>query len=174
MAIIGLQSLKIISFKNALNKDFKITGLGELKYILGIIVIWDHKNWLIYLNQLAYIHQILIRFGIQDANIISTLLLVKYNLILSQYSKTNKKKQAYKDYTRSIHYLSLVGLLLFTTQTWPNIQFSVRLIAQFSRNPRLKAAKRILCYLKNIVDLNLILERYRKKIFDLVGWTNSN
>jgi len=44
MAITGLQSLKIISFKNALNKDFKITGLGELKYMLGIIVIWDHKN----------------------------------------------------------------------------------------------------------------------------------
>ena len=44
MAITGLQSLKIISFENALNKDFKITGLGELKYMLGIIVIWDHKN----------------------------------------------------------------------------------------------------------------------------------
>ena len=37
MAITGPQSL-IISFKNTLNKDFKIIDLGELKYILSIIV----------------------------------------------------------------------------------------------------------------------------------------
>jgi len=55
MAITGLQSL-IISFKNTLNKDFKITDLSELKYILSIIVTWKYRNWLIYLNQSTYIH----------------------------------------------------------------------------------------------------------------------
>ena len=44
MVIADLQSLKIISFKNALNEDFKITDLGELKYILNIMVTWDCAN----------------------------------------------------------------------------------------------------------------------------------
>ena len=37
--IAGPQKLKIISFKNALNKDFEITDLSELKYMLSIMVI---------------------------------------------------------------------------------------------------------------------------------------
>jgi len=44
IVIVSPQSLEIIFFKNALNKDFKITDLGEIKYILGIIVIWDCIN----------------------------------------------------------------------------------------------------------------------------------
>jgi len=94
--------------------------------------------------------------------------------------KTNNKQQAYKNYARDIHYLFLVGSLLFATQTWPNIQFAqfaIKLVVQFSENPGiayLKAAKRILYYLKGIVNLNHILERCGKKAFDLIGWTNFN
>jgi len=177
MAIAGPQKLKIISFKNALNEDFEITDLGELKYMLGIMVTWDCANRLTYLNQPAYIHQILIRFGMQDANTVSTPLPVKHNLTLSQCPKTNNEKQAHKDYARGIHYLSLVGSLLFTTQMRPDIQFAVGLVAQFSGNPgiaHLEATKRILRYLKDTVDLNLILGRRGKEAFDLVGWTDSN
>ena len=175
--IAGLQKLKIISFKNALNKDFEITDLSELKYMLSIMVIQNCANRLIYLNQLAYIHQILIWFGMQDANTVSIPLPVKHNLTLSQCLKTNNEKQAYKDYAKGIHYLSLVGPLLFAIQMQPNIQFAVGLVAQFSGNSGIaysEATKRILHYLKNIVDLNLILGRHGKKAFDLVGWTDSN
>jgi len=90
----------------------------------------------------------------QDANTVFTSLPVKHILTLSQCSKTNDEKQVYKNYAGDIHYLSLIGSLLFATQMWPDIQFS--------RNPEiayLEAAKRILCYLKSIVDLNLILGR---------------
>ena len=177
MIIAGSQKLKIISFKNALNKDFEITDLSELKYMLSIIVTQNCANQLIYLNQSAYIHQILIWFDMQDANTVSTPLPVKHNLTLSQCPKTNNEKQAYKYYARGIHYLSLVGSLLFATQIRPNIQFAVGLVAQFSGNSgiaHLEATKRILHYLKDIVDLNLILGRHGKKAFDLVGWTDSN
>ena len=64
----------------------------------------------------------------QDANTIFIFLLVKHNLILFQCPKTNDKKQAYKDYTGDIHYLFLVGLLLFTIQIQPKIQFAVGLV----------------------------------------------
>ena len=51
--------------------------------------------------------------------------LVKHELSISYSSKTEVEKKAYKAYTKDIHYLSLVGSLLFTTQTrypicsWP-------------------------------------------------------
>ena len=44
MAITGLQRLKIISFKNALNKNFEITNLSKLKYMFGIIVTQNCAN----------------------------------------------------------------------------------------------------------------------------------
>jgi len=98
-------------------------------------------------------------------------------LSTTQSPQSEAKKQAYKNYAGDIHYLSLVGSLLFATQTRPDIQFAVNLVAQFSGNPgiaHLEAAKRILCYLKGTIDLNLVLGRRMKGGFDLVGWTDSN
>jgi len=57
------------------------------------------------------------------------------------------------------------------TQNWPDIQFVVKLIAQFGGNPEvahLEAAKYILCYLKDTTDFGLVLGRQTKESFDLV------
>ena len=113
----------------------------------------------------------------QDGIPISTLLVIKHNLSISQSPISEAEKQAYKEYAGHIHYLSLVRSLLFATQTWPDIQFAVNLIAQFGSNPgiaHLEAAKHILHYLKGIMDFGLVLERQTKGSFDLVGWTDSN
>jgi len=72
------------------------------------------------------------------------------------------EKQAYQDYAGDTHYLSLVGSLLFATQTHPDIQFAVGLIAQFGNNPgivHLEAAKHVLHYLKGSTSYNLVLGR---------------
>ena len=63
------------------------------------------------------------------------------------------------------------------TQTQPDIQFVVNLIAQFGGNPgvaHLEAAKHILYYFKGTMDFGLVLERQTKGSFDLVGWTDCN
>jgi len=68
----------------------------------------------------------------------------------------------YSSFSRGIYYLSLVGSLLYATQTRPDIQFFVNLIAQFSGNPgipHLEAAKRILRYLKSTQEFSLVLGR---------------
>ena len=57
------------------------------------------------------------------------------------------------------------------TQNWPDIQFVVKLIAQFGGNPgvaHLEAAKYIFCYLKDTTDFGLVLGRQTKESFDLV------
>ena len=177
MAAVSPNGYQIILFKNILSEDFEITDLSELKFMLGILVTHDHANRLIYLNQFVYIHQVLTCFGMQDTSPVSTLLAVKHNLTLSNSPQTEAEKQTYRDYANGIHYLFLVGSLLFATQTRPNIQFVVSLVAQFGGNPgvaHLEAAKRILRYLKGTVNFNLILGHRSRDIFDLVGWTDSS
>jgi len=107
--------MHITSFKMALYNDFDITDLEELKFMLEILVTHDHANWLIFLSQSAYIYQVLTHFGMQDATSVSTPLGVKYNLSISQSPMSEAEKQAYKEYTGNIHYLFLVGSLLFMT-----------------------------------------------------------
>ena len=112
-----------------LYNDFDITDLGELKFILGILITYDYTNWLIFLNQSAYIYQVFTYFGMQDTIPVSTLLDIKYNLSISQSPMSEIGKKAYKEYADNIHYLSLVRSLLLMIQTQPDIQFMVNLIA---------------------------------------------
>ena len=98
----------------------------------------------------------------QDATLVSTLLGVKHNLFISQSPISEAEKQAYKKCASNIHYLSLVRFLFYVTQTWPDIQFVVNLIAQFGDNlgvVHLETAKHILCYLKGIINFGLVLGR---------------
>jgi len=160
IAIAEPDGCHIISFKSFLGEDFEITDLGELKHMLGVLVTRDRSRHLIYLNQSAYIQCTIARFGLENLTLVSTPLAVKHDLTLSQSPITEAEKCAFEDYAGDIHYLSLVGSLLFATQTRPDIQFAVGLIAQFSNNPgiaHLEAAKRILRYLKSTVDYNLVL-----------------
>ena len=172
MAIAGKEIPEIILFKQNLSKDFEITDLGEMKFILGIQITRDHFNHLLYLNQSAYIIQILTRFGMLDVKPVSTPLAVKHGLSMSQSPSSEAELNEYSNFSRDIHYLSLVGSLLYVTQTCPDIQFSVNLIAQFSGNPgipHLEAAKHILYYLKGTQEFSLVLGRQRKGAVDIVG-----
>ena len=151
MAIAGKGIPGIILFKQNLLKDFEIMDLGELKFILGILVTRDRPKHLIYLNQSTYITQVLTRFGMLNTKPVSTPLVVKHGLSTSQSLSSEIEINEYSIFSGGIHYLLLVGLLLYATQTCPDIQFSVNLVTQFSGNPGisyLEAVKRILCYLK--------------------------
>ena len=135
MAVAGPGIFYIMSFKSFLNKNSEITDLGNLSYILGVLVTRDCRNCLIYLNQATFIQQTTTRFGMQDTTPVSTPLVVMHELSLSQSPQTKAKKHAYKSYIQDMHYLSLVGSLLFAIQIRPDIQYAVGLVAQFGANP---------------------------------------
>jgi len=64
----------------------------------------------------------------QDTASISTPLIVKHKLSLSQLLQTEAKKHVYKSYAHNMHYLSLVNSLLFAMQIRPDIQYAVGLV----------------------------------------------
>lgn len=126
---------------------------------------------------MAYIHQLLDRFGMRDANSVMTPLVVNHKLSAEQSPKDNKQREAYLKVANGIKYLSLVGSILYAAQTCPDIQFPIGLVAQFRGNPgkaHLEAAKRILRYLKGTTHYQLVLGRQGDKAINLVGWTDSN
>ena len=112
IVVTALESMHIVYFKIVLGKNFNITSLGELKFMLGIFVIYNYTNQLIVLSQSTYIYQVLTCFGIQDAIPFSTPLAIKHNLSISQSPILKTKKYAYKKYIDNIHYLSLVEFFL--------------------------------------------------------------
>ena len=109
---------------------FEITKLDELRYILGLVITQDRSEKTIYISQTAYICKVLVCFGIEDATSVSTPLTVKHDLSTAQSPVTNDKKTKYLDYTSDLHYLSIISSLLFTTQSWPDIQHAISLVSQ--------------------------------------------
>ncbi|KXN87171.1 Copia protein, partial [Leucoagaricus sp. SymC.cos] len=131
----------------------------------------------IYLSQEAYLNQVLERYGMAGAHPVSTPLAVGNILSASQSPQSPDDVCKYKEYSNKIHYLSLIGSLLYAMQTQLDIQFMVGQVAQFGGNPgipHLQAAKHILRYLKGTLELKLVLDHRGGKAFDLVGWTDSN
>jgi hypothetical protein len=53
----------------------------------------------------------------------------KHALSSAQSLKNSEEWEKYEEYAQGIHYLALIGSLLYTTQTRPNIQFAVSLVA---------------------------------------------
>ena len=167
----------IIHFKLQFGEYFELTDLDELRYMLGILVEYNHTNHLIYISQKSYLKQFFKHFDISNLHSVSTPLAISNTLSLSQSSQSEENISKYKEFANSIHYLFLIGSLLYATQTCPNIQYTIGQIAQFSRNSGvlyLQTAKHILQYLRETVGLKLVLERCRESAFDLVRWTDSN
>jgi len=177
MTVAGKSIEKVQGFKMALSREFEISDLGELKYILGIQIMRNREVRTISMNQTAYIHQILAYFGMSECAPVSTLLTIKHNLSTSQSPKTEEEVTKYLKYANGLHYLEIVGALLYATQTHLDIQYAVSIVSQFDGNPgkpHLEAAKHVLCYLKGTADLRLTLECSGSKSVDLIGWTDSN
>ncbi|KAJ3569220.1 hypothetical protein NP233_g5191 [Leucocoprinus birnbaumii] len=177
MVIGGPKNSKIDEFKAQIKRHFDITDLGEVNYVLGLQVIRDRANGLIYLSQETYIKSVLERFGMANAHPVSTPLPVGIMLSASQSPQTERERHEYQEYAKGIHYLALVGSLLYATQTRPEIQYAVGLISQFGGNPgieHLRAAKHILRYLRGTANFALVLGRRGHGAVDLVGWTDSN
>ena len=57
----------LTKIKNLLAIQFKMKGLGNVNYVLGIQILRDRKNKMLALSQAAYIDKILTRFLIQNS-----------------------------------------------------------------------------------------------------------
>jgi hypothetical protein len=127
------------------------------------------------LNQTGYICNVLARFGMSECKLASTPLAVRAQLTYSQSPTTPEDHAAYAQSSNGIVYLEGIGFVLYITQTHPDIQHPVSILAQFGVNPgkaHIKAFKRLLRYLKGTAEFVLTLgSKYTGT--DLIRWTDS-
>uniref|UniRef100_A0A251T6N3 Putative zinc finger, CCHC-type n=1 Tax=Helianthus annuus TaxID=4232 RepID=A0A251T6N3_HELAN len=162
--IIASNSMKLISeFKDEMKKEFEMTDMGKLHYFLGMEVSYEDGN--IILSQKKYMRNLLEKYRMNQCNTVSTPM--EYGIKLSK-----DDPEEFKDESM---YRSLVGSLMYLTNTRPDIMFAVSKVSRFMESPKRshwEAAKRILKYVKGTLDQGITYSKGGKQ--KLVGFSDSD
>jgi hypothetical protein len=159
-------SQKLIEqFKTSMMKHFSMTDLGKMKFFLGIEVIQTANG--IFIHQMKYATDILIKFGMENCNKVSSPIVPGCKLVKNENGKASD----------STNYKQLVGSLMYLLATRPDLAFSVCLVARFMERPtemHVAGVKRILRYLKGTIDHGILYKKSVNDELQLKGWTDSD
>ena len=111
--------------KEGLASTFRMKDMGELCFCLGIN--FEQNNEGISLCQKQYLMKLLAKYGLSEANIVSTPMDLNVKL---------EKDDGYSKKVDAVQYQSVVGSLLHTTRaTHPDIAFAVSTVSKFNAAP---------------------------------------
>ena len=145
IVLTGSNASLIDTFIHKLQQEFSMKDLGNLHYFLGLEVTQSSQG--LFLSQVKYARDILIRAELHDSKPIATPMIVSHHLTSDGplfHSPTI--------------YRSLVGSLQYLTITRPDITHAVNSVSQFMHAPReshFQAVKRILRYVKGTLHFGL-------------------
>jgi histone deacetylase 1/2 len=148
LLITGDDKERIAQLKAALKQEFAMTDLGHAKQYLGAEILRFPHGILI--TQSAYIRKLLQRFGMENCNM--SQLPMDPNVQLQKHMGT--------DTVNPELYRSLVGSLIYLTNTRIDISYAVGCVARYMDFPEvahLNAAKRILRYLNGTINHGLFM-----------------
>ena len=150
-------------FVNAMQREFEMSMMEKLNYFLRLqIKQFQHGT---FLSQSKYCRELLKKFDMKNCKEVVT------PIATGCYLDTDEKGSNV-DQTK---YRGLIGLLFCPTASRPDIMFSVCLWARYQAIPKeshYMTAKRILKYLKGIIDVGLW---YPSKVsLNLIGYSNSD
>jgi hypothetical protein len=150
-------------FEKMMSKEFEMSMIRELSFFLGL-QIKQLKDG-IFISQSKYLKDMLKKFGLENAKSIKTPMATNGHLDLDEGGTMVDQKL----------FRSIIGSLLYITASRPDVMFSVCMCARFQASPReihLKAAKRILRYLKFTPNIGLWYPKGAQ--FELIGYSDSD
>jgi hypothetical protein len=151
--IVGPNLGKIKQLQKQLYKVFEMERLGPAQHFLGVRITRDRQQGKITLTQDAYINKILDRFGMTNSHPVDTPMATG----AIEFMIPNTEQATYEDIKL---YGSIVGSEMYlANQTRPDIAYTVNTLSRFLTNPsqaHIKAAKRVLQYLKGTKKLGLV------------------
>jgi hypothetical protein len=153
----------IQDFKQSMVKEFEMTDLGLLAYFLGLEVKQCSNG--IFVSQAKYATEVLKKFAMEDCDPADNP--VEYG--------TRLTKEGEGDLVNPTYYKSIVGCLRYLTCTRPDILFGVGLVSRYMERPRsshLKAAKRILRFIKGTLNYGLCYSSSQN--FQITGYSDSD
>ncbi|GJX80761.1 putative ribonuclease H-like domain-containing protein [Tanacetum coccineum] len=140
------KSSMVKDFEELMQKEFKMSSMGELTFFLGLQV--KQSNAGIFLSQDKYVKDILNKFDFRTIKPAST--------PIEAHKSLGKDEEGEEV---DVHlYRSMIGCLMYLTASRPDIMFAVCLCARFQVTPKvshLHAVKRIFRYLKHQPNLGL-------------------
>ncbi|KAK2991823.1 hypothetical protein RJ640_006383 [Escallonia rubra] len=151
------------NFKKAMTKEFEMTDIGEMPYLLRLEVKKMKDG--IFMSQKKYAKKILIRFRMKDCNPVA----IPAETGVELRVDSNRKS------VNPTLYKSMVGSLRYLTFTRPDITYAVGLVSRYMERPKqdhFNAAKRILRYVKGTVDHGLFYTHSQNS--RLIGYSDSN
>ena len=159
----GTDPRMIEEFKKAMMSEYEMTDLGAMKYFLGMQV--KQSSGKIFLSQEKYAEDLLKKFNMSDCKPMATPMTTSEKLL----------KYDGKEKVDASLYRSLVGSLIYLTNTRPDIVHAVSIISRFMSDPskdHLAAAKRILRYIKGTKSYGIMYESENDS--RLTGYTDSD
>jgi hypothetical protein len=163
LIITGDNDANIFDLKKLLKQKFEMKDLGELRYFLYIEVIQSRKG--IWLLQRQYALNKLFEYGMMGCKPIS--------IPLEQNVKLSADEGNLVEDTTM--YKCIVGSLIYMTIIRLNLSYVVGVVSQFMQTPRklhLDAVKRILRYIKHILQCETIYEA--KSQSQVHGYTDAD
>jgi hypothetical protein len=153
----------ITECKKKLAAEFEMKHLGLTHYFLGLEV-WQSPER-IFFNQGKYAVEILKRFDMSECKSMNTLMETKLKLLVDTSLEL----------IDATLYRQIIGSLMYSTNTRPDICFAVNTLSQFLVEPRhvhLVAAKHVMRYLKGTLDYGLSYDGDHN--FTLSGYIDSD
>ena len=160
--IIGTNK-EILEVIDLLKKEFEMKDLGKTKYCLGLQI--EHMPNGILVHQSNYTERVLKRFNMNNANSLSTPMVVRsLNIDKDPYRPCEENEEVLGP---EVPYLNAIGALMYLTNcTRPDISFAVNLLARFSSSPTKRhwnGIKHIFRYLRvNAACVSQMKEGYVK------------
>ncbi|KAG6470938.1 hypothetical protein ZIOFF_072026 [Zingiber officinale] len=159
----GTDIKMVEDFKLAMMKKFEMSDLGLMRYFLGFQV--KQSSGEIFISQEKYVEDLLKKFQMLSCKLVPTAMTLNEKLQQEDDSEMADEKL----------YRSLVGSLIYLTNTRPDIVQPVSVLSRFMSKPskvHYATAKRVLRFLQGTMKHGL---RYVKESNnDLVGFTDSD
>jgi len=169
LLITGRDRKEIDLLKEALSRRFQMSDLGAVSYYLGMTITRDRPNRTLRLGQRSYIDRMIRDFGMELSNPSPTPMDTASSSLVPAPKDYSASPQDIKEYQR------LIGSLMYAMLgSRPDIAFAVSMVSRFASNPtaeHIKAAKRILRYLKGTLDFELT---YRGDLTALTGYSDAD
>ena len=140
-----------------------MTDLGRIRFFLGIEVLQQTNE--IFIFQRKYTLKVLKRFGMEESNAVMNPIVPGCKT--DRVGEGNRIDETY--------YKQIVGSLMYITVTRLDIMFGVSFISRFITSPtevHLKAAKRILRYLKGTINYGIYYKKNEDK--QLIAYTDND
>ncbi|KAF1323990.1 Integrase catalytic core protein, partial [Globisporangium splendens] len=152
----SVQPLQAI--KSALNKEFTMSDLGEVHYLLGWSIVRNRSTRSVFIHQEKYAKTVLNRFNHLETHSVSTPV-EKGTILTKDMCPQTQDEKASMD---NIPYREAVGSFMYLMMsTRPDLAYFLREVSQFVDNPgkeHWNAVKRGLKYLKGTTSLGITLE----------------